>query len=82
MKRLFVAILTLLILYSIYYDLTSGSLPPKETKNVAVPVTNMNKENDFFEVTVKPGETVLSIMEQSHTCFFPDSCKGGKSLIQ
>jgi hypothetical protein len=64
MKRLFIAIFTLLLLYSIYYDLTSGSLPTKETKNVAVPVTNMSNNDDFFEATVKPGDTVLSIMEK------------------
>jgi hypothetical protein len=65
MKRLFGAMITVLILYSIFYDLSSGTLPTKKQEELAVPVSNTTSESTYFEVVVKPGDTVLSIFERN-----------------
>ena len=64
MKQLLGAMLTVLVLYSIYYDLSSGSLPTKEQEEISVPVSNKVSESTYFEVVIKPGDTVLSIMDR------------------
>ncbi len=68
MKRFVVAILSVLILYVIYYDFTKGTLPTESNEQNSVPVsstTNNNNNIPYFEVEVKPGETVLTIVEKS-----------------
>ena len=62
MKRLLSFLVTILILYVIYFDLTTGTLPVAKVENI-----NMNSANDeaipYFEKKVSSGETVLTIVE-------------------
>jgi len=66
MKKLFGMLLVILILYSIYIDLTVGTLPtasPQRVEAVTETVKNPVKGTPSFEAKVKPGETVLTIVE-------------------
>ncbi|MGG1677429.1 hypothetical protein ACIFOT_16960 [Neobacillus sp. NRS-1170] len=66
MKKLFGFLLTVLIIYVIYLDLTVGTLTPSPVKQVDAKVeTVMKKATGLpsFEAKVKPGETVISIVE-------------------
>ncbi|GAE24746.1 hypothetical protein JCM9140_698 [Halalkalibacter wakoensis JCM 9140] len=78
MKRIGVFFIILVILYSTYYDLTIGTLP-NGLSDVTSPSQDeeMNDDNDlqevmveefepFQEITVEPGNTVLSIVEHLH----------------
>lgn len=68
MKRLFIAFIAVLVLYAIYHDLTQGSisLPEETTEEKAVPAsTPPSSTIPFKEKTVKPGDTVLSIVEKN-----------------
>jgi hypothetical protein len=78
MKRLFAAIFTVLILFVIYYDLSTGTLPlAVETSTQAqideaepdTPDTQMS----FFEKKVESGDTVLSIIESQLDASIPVS---------
>lgn len=63
MKRLVILIFIGFLFYSIYYDLKKGTLP--ETERVA-PVSNMTVDRKIpaKKLVVKPGDTVLSIVEK------------------
>ncbi|WP_456278269.1 hypothetical protein [Bacillus sp. AK128] len=68
MKKLVTLFLILLVSYSIYYDLSKGTLP---TINVSAAsqesVTDSSTkapESNFIKVKVKAGDTVLSLVEQ------------------
>jgi plastocyanin len=68
LKRLFTAFITVLVLYVIYHDLTIGTvpLPEKNEEEQAIPVSSSsNNEFPFSEEKVKPGDTVLSIVEKN-----------------
>lgn len=68
MKRLVIALIAVLVLYAIYYDLTKGTiaLPDKTTEEEAIPASSTPKINiPFQEKTVKPGDTVLTIVEKT-----------------
>lgn len=67
LKRLVVAFITVLVLYVIYYDLTKGSitLPEEQTEEQAVPASNTSSKIPFSEEVVKPGDTVISIVEKN-----------------
>ncbi|WP_080845058.1 hypothetical protein [Cytobacillus gottheilii] len=64
MKRLSAFILTILCIYAIYFDLTSGTLP-NQNEEIAVEASAANQEAglEYFEKEVGPGETVLTIIE-------------------
>ncbi|MBU8905705.1 hypothetical protein [Desertibacillus haloalkaliphilus] len=79
MKRLLVGIAVFIVLYSSYYDLTTGTLPGTPNKsNVEAeapePVTDSEDRDTPYpslaipsqEVIVEPGYTVLSIVEHLH----------------
>lgn len=67
MKRLVTVLVTVLVLYVIYYDLNHGTLPaitteqteqkPKAKENTDTP------PSPYFEQTVQNGDTVMSIIE-------------------
>ncbi|MFC0188175.1 LysM domain-containing protein [Fictibacillus aquaticus] len=62
MKKFISGMLILLVLYVIVYDLKIGTLPaaalPQQVKS--------EKNNERYSlITIKPGDTVLSIMEKS-----------------
>ncbi|WP_147532374.1 LysM peptidoglycan-binding domain-containing protein [Bacillus marasmi] len=76
MRRLFTILIAVLVLYAIYHDLTEGSvsLPEKTTEEPAVPAsTSPNVNIPFKEKTVKPGDTVLSIVEKNSSGPLPVS---------
>ncbi|QED48653.1 hypothetical protein [Cytobacillus dafuensis] len=63
MKRLAAFLISILIIYVIYYDLTQGTLSePKEP--VIEAMAPIDTTIPFFEKKVSPGETVLSIVEK------------------
>ncbi|MGO4887187.1 hypothetical protein ACJ2A9_05490 [Anaerobacillus sp. MEB173] len=69
MKRALLFFLFLLLSYSTYYDLTIGTLPTKATTAMAVKLVEEeinSKEESYKEVKIKPGDTVLSIVEHIH----------------
>jgi hypothetical protein len=68
MKGLFGVLLVILIVYAIYIDLTVGTLPNTNTTNLeAAPTSAVVKQvksnMPVFEEKVKPGDTVISIVE-------------------
>lgn len=74
MKKLALFFVSFLILYGIYYDLTTGTLPSASAS------TNSVQESDEFHadkqvqgVVVERGHTVLSIVEQLHVGPVPAS---------
>jgi hypothetical protein len=77
MIRLFIAAFILITIYSIYYDLSAGTIPEQATPATAavVPQTTspeteeetspeLSSENMYIEVEVKAGDTVLTIAER------------------
>ncbi|MBM7660822.1 biopolymer transport protein ExbD [Bacillus mesophilus] len=69
MKKLLVLFLIVLVTYSIYYDLSKGTLPNvnvsaavSSKENVKNTSTQENKE--YIKIKVKAGDTVLSLVEQ------------------
>ncbi|MEH7109991.1 MULTISPECIES: hypothetical protein [Bacillaceae] len=68
MKKLLGVLLAILVIYVIYFDLTVGTLPSATTtqKTVNIETSSVTKPQTkipFFEEKVKPGETVMSIVE-------------------
>lgn len=66
MKKLFVLTLTLITIYSIYYDLNFGTLPLKVEATNTVVEENTPGETNSEYIEVLPGYTVLTIVEQLH----------------
>lgn len=64
MKRLIGLLITVIVIYSIYFDLSHGTLPTVENEQptMAKPVTSESAH--YFEKEIKPGDTVLSIIEK------------------
>lgn len=80
MKRLLIFMISILVIYTVYFDLTKGTLPLKtETiteaskKEPSSPTQLQNEPINYFEKEVKRGETVLSIMEQQLNSSIPVS---------
>lgn len=76
MKRLFAAIITVLIIFVIYYDLSTGTLPVAiETSTQAIMEESLSDgsdiQMDYFEVKVKSGDTVLTIIERQLDAAIP-----------
>ncbi|WP_078552815.1 hypothetical protein [Bacillus alkalicellulosilyticus] len=73
MKKLFFSFVIILVLYSTYYDLTTGTLPEAASKqeqksdseNTTQP-SSPGTSIPFQEVIVESGYTVLSIVEHLH----------------
>jgi hypothetical protein len=68
MKGLFGVLLVILIVYAIYIDLTVGTLPNTNKTNfeaepTSAVVKQVNRNMPVFEEKVKPGDTVISIVE-------------------
>ncbi|WLD92089.1 hypothetical protein [Alkalihalobacillus sp. AL-G] len=66
MKKLVIAIMFILLFYSIYFDLKVGTLPTAST--IQAPVVEAKKEpkQPYKDITVSSGETVLTILERIH----------------
>lgn len=65
MKKIIGALITVLVLYVIYYDFTNGSLPSESEQNIAVPVSAPTPDIQNIKKEVKPGDTVLSLVEKN-----------------
>jgi hypothetical protein len=68
MKKFLGLLLSILIIYVIYFDLTIGTLPSPsngtvEATNDKTEVEKPDADIPFFTEQVKPGETVISIVE-------------------
>ncbi|MCM3161797.1 LysM domain-containing protein [Metabacillus litoralis] len=71
MKRFSTILIGLFLLYIIYYDFQIGTLPVTNKTSTAqvVASTSIDKQQTkipSFEMTVKQGDTVLSIIEKHH----------------
>ncbi len=62
MKRLFVLLVTVLVIYVIYFDLTTGTLPVAQIESIDVKTTKI-ATIPYFEKKISSGETVLTIVE-------------------
>lgn len=58
MKRLFLLFISLLTVYSVFYDLKHGTLP-----KAGEPAAEEESGIPYVEVSVKNGDTLLSIIE-------------------
>ncbi|MBG9445586.1 hypothetical protein [Cytobacillus firmus] len=64
MKKLAGVLLSVLVIYVIFYDLNHGTLPAGQNPSMeASTIPSAETEAGFFEKKVNPGETVLSIIE-------------------
>ncbi|WP_040207988.1 hypothetical protein [Neobacillus jeddahensis] len=68
MKKLIGFLLSILVVYVIYFDLTVGTLPTSKTLQVDAKIETNTVESKkttipFFDAKVKPGETLISIVE-------------------
>ena len=66
MKRLFGILLTAIILYAIYHDLSQGTLPVQTTEKVILEKVTPTVGLPYFEEKVDAGDTVLSILEDHY----------------
>lgn len=74
MIRLLVVALVFITIYSIYYDLSSGTIPEQASPATTVVPPTINSETEtsdqhdsekmYIEVEVKAGDTVLTIAER------------------
>ncbi|WP_062104675.1 hypothetical protein [Bacillus niameyensis] len=64
MKRLIISIVSLVVIYSVYHDLTAGTIPASS----AIVQTNLEEQktalDPFIELEIASGDTVISIMEE------------------
>jgi hypothetical protein len=70
MKKLLSLFVFLLVVYVIYYDLTTGTLPVPIEKTTVAQENNREekttaKQKNYFVQKVKSGDTVLSIVEKN-----------------
>ncbi|MBO0995234.1 hypothetical protein [Bacillus sp. SD088] len=65
MKKIIAVFASLIILYSVYHDLTVGVLPAISANSTIQEDTSIPKEKEekMFTETIQPGDTVLSILE-------------------
>jgi hypothetical protein len=66
MKKLLGLVIMIAIVYAIYVDLTVGTLPSAYSQKAEAQTQTVIKPasgTGYFEETVKPGETVISIVE-------------------
>ncbi|MGM7721107.1 hypothetical protein [uncultured Metabacillus sp.] len=72
MKRLFLFLLVIFLCYIVYYDFQIGTLPalsisknPPESEK-ALKIKEESASIPYFEVEIKQGDTVLTIIERHH----------------
>jgi hypothetical protein len=63
MKRIAGILLSVLVIYVIYYDLSQGTLPAGKEQVLEASTQPAESGMSYFEKKVSPGETVLSIVE-------------------
>ncbi|KZE68389.1 hypothetical protein AWM68_16045 [Fictibacillus phosphorivorans] len=68
MKRFLRACAIMLILYVVAYDLKIGTLPQSTSANANAEIKTEKKQNKSYEAyEVKPGETLISVVEKLNT---------------
>ncbi|WP_442594963.1 hypothetical protein [Neobacillus sp. D3-1R] len=63
MKKLFTALILLLICYIIFFDLKHGTLPTSNEEETESIVSSTEPTISYFEEKVRAGDTVLTIVE-------------------
>ncbi|MBU8731277.1 hypothetical protein M4D56_11635 [Cytobacillus oceanisediminis] len=63
MKKLGGVLLSILVIYVIFYDLNHGTLPAGQKQALEASSLPTETGEPYFEKKVNPGETVLSIIE-------------------
>ncbi|MCM3586318.1 hypothetical protein M3182_11305 [Mesobacillus maritimus] len=77
MKKLAGFLFIVLVLYSIYNDLSNGSLPTSSNNSNAIEAkaapqeVNTKETKPFFEKEILPGDTVLSVLEMQLNASLP-----------
>lgn len=71
MRRFAVFILVIVVAYAIFIDISKGTLPEAQEKSdeqpaVTASTTETEPDAPFIEKEVKPGDTVLSIVEKEN----------------
>ncbi|TDQ41710.1 hypothetical protein [Aureibacillus halotolerans] len=77
MKQFIVVVLSFAIIYAIVYDFRSGTIPSTQSvgnwetvdvlqQDELLPSTRSEENNTYIEHMVKPGDTVLGIIESLH----------------
>lgn len=64
MKKIIAFLLTATIGYSIYHDITNGTLEVYSTNNTLLEDNAEIETSPFIAIAVQPGDTVLSVVEQ------------------
>ncbi|WP_409301703.1 LysM peptidoglycan-binding domain-containing protein [Peribacillus sp. SCS-155] len=70
MKRMLFFLIACFIIYIIYFDLTTGSLPQPQIRSAEPATLQVEKKTQSAEgipfkmVKIKPGDTLLSIIEK------------------
>ncbi|ALC89923.1 hypothetical protein AM500_09135 [Bacillus sp. FJAT-18017] len=64
MKKFIAFIFSLALFISVYVDLTRGTLPAAVTVPIQVNEETSSPSQPYFKATVKPGQTLLSIVEE------------------
>lgn len=70
MKRALTSVLVILVIYAVFIDLTKGTLLLTEIDADVEDTKETMTTYKYFEVTVKPGDTLLSLIESQG--FFPE----------
>ncbi|MCJ7843421.1 hypothetical protein MUB24_21600 [Lederbergia sp. NSJ-179] len=75
MKKIMVIIASFIIIYSMYHDLTVGVLPALSANSGSREDVEIiqNQDKDMFEKEVRPGDTVISILEENQQDSLPVS---------
>jgi hypothetical protein len=65
MKNLLILLASFLIIYSIYFDISVGTLPQTDTKKVEAVAKPKSPKTSipYFEVKVEPGDTLMTVVE-------------------
>lgn len=69
MKKSLAFLMICFVTFIVYYDMTTGTLPqnvPTQFKEPSLPVNQSNRKSElnYYEVAIKPGDTLLSIIER------------------
>ncbi len=78
MKMLLLLLFGFVLIYCVYFDLHTGTLPIINSVSTVqdkdtTALTNLTNDQPFVEVTIKPGDTVLSLLEQRQSGNLPVS---------
>lgn len=64
MKSIVALIVGLIVIYSMYHDLTVGTLPHDKIQSISASEEIIKDNHPYTLIEIKQGDTVLSILEQ------------------